>query len=245
MIESNAETALAIQENWKRVCNEVSEACANANRDPNEVTIVGVSKYVGASLTAQLVAAGCRVLGENRPQVLWEKNEWFQQQAPSQLLEFQWHMIGHLQRNKARRTVPMISCLHSLDSLRLATSLDKEASLCDKLLDVFLEVNVSEDSEKTGVPKDEFDVLLDQVSKLEHLRCCGLMAMSTHHAESGKARDEFRQVRELGERLCEKIPALERCELSMGMSGDFREAIAEGATMVRIGSSLWRGVMPN
>lgn len=238
MVEATEDTARLIRENWLRVSEQVAESCFKAGRDSGDVRIVGVSKYVDAPLTAQLVQAGCTILGENRPQQIWQKaDELGSSCAP------EWHMIGHFQRNKIRRTLPHIGYLHSLDSLRLAQALNEELQRIDSTLDVLLEVNVTQDESKTGLPPSAIATLLDRAEDLPAIRWQGVMAMSTHHATEDETRDEFARVRELRDQLNERYPQLTLNQLSMGMSGDFREAILEGATLVRIGSSLWQGVL--
>lgn len=260
MQDASESTAEIIRDNWRRVNAQVAEACAEAGRSREDVTIVGVSKYVGASLTLQLAQAGCRVLGENKPQEIWSKSEWFAATSGAEGAEVfgasgdlvstnqagtsvAWHMIGHLQRNKVRRTLPKIGMLHSLDSLRLAKVVNEEASRIECVLPVLIEVNVTEDASKTGLAVSGVDTFIDELQSLENLQIRGLMAMSTHMAGGDQARAEFARVRELRDRLAAKFPELEWSQLSMGMSGDFREAIGEGATLVRIGSSLWEGIL--
>ena len=215
---------------------------------------------VDAALTMQLAQAGCRVLGENKPQEIWAKSEWFAANpcvgstevfsgSGEQILTGQadaavaWHMIGHLQRNKVRRTLPKIGMLHSLDGFRLAEVVNEEASPVELTLPVLIEVNVTEDASKTGLAESELEAFVDELHSLENLQPRGLMAMSTHMAGGDQARAEFAHVRELRDRLAVKFPKLDWSQLSMGMSGDFREAICEGATLVRIGSSLWEGIL--
>ena len=238
---ATADTEQMIRRNWEQVCQQVTDSCQLAGRNPAEVQVVGVSKYVDAALCLQLVQAGCVVLGENRPQSLWEKHEWFaSHDAPA----VQWHMIGHLQRNKVRRTLPLIQCLHSLDSLRLAEEVSREAVAAGIELAVLIEVNVTRDSSKTGLLAADLPEFMDRVVPLPGLVIRGLMAMASLDGDATVARREFAEVRHLRERLAERHPQLDLSQLSMGMSGDFEAAIAEGSTLVRIGSSLWRGVLP-
>lgn len=221
-------TARIISDNWQRVREEVATACISAGR-PQDVTIVGVSKYVGPELTLQLIEAGCNILGENRPQSLWAKFSWMQEQHYDQP---QWHMIGHLQRNKVRRTLPMISYLHSVDSLRLARMLSEEARRVDQVLPVLAEVNVTQDPSKTGMQAEDVQAFLTEACQLDGIELHGLMAMSSQFSGGDQARREFAQVRQLRDDLCQQFPSLDLSQLSMGMSGDFQEAITEGATMV-------------
>ncbi|MEM7558207.1 MAG: YggS family pyridoxal phosphate-dependent enzyme [Planctomycetota bacterium] len=232
------DSAQLVQSNWNRVQNAV-QAAADESEWKQEVQVIGVSKYVDAPQTNLLVQAGCQELGENRPQVLWEKFDWFAQEQTSQP---QWHMIGHLQRNKVRRTLPMLKMIHSVDSLRLAKTLEDEAAKIERKISILAEVNVTQDDSKTGMPESELSPFLEQIADMPHLELRGLMAMSTHFAGGDQARAEFARVRELRDRLQFAFPQFDLRELSMGMSGDFREAILEGATLVRIGSSLWEGI---
>lgn len=241
MLVASADTLEILSRNWARVQRDVAQACEAADRDPANVTIVGVSKYVGAELTVQLAEVGCRVLGENRPQVIWEKFEFFASQADAP--QVAWHMIGHFQRNKVRRTLPMLSSLHSLDSLRLAKTVHEEASRAGIELATLVEINVSQDAAKTGLPPAQVPELLTALKDLPAIRVCGLMAMATQFAGGDDTRREFASVRKLRDELAEQFPEHSFHQLSIGMSGDFREAISEGATHVRIGSSLWEGIL--
>ncbi len=235
-------TARLLRDNWLRVIEQVAEACLAAGRQPHSVRIVGVSKYVGPELAWQLAQAGCGLFGENRPQLLWDKVAYFAAQ-PKQAIPTQWHLIGHLQRNKIKRTLPMISLLHSLDSLRLAEAISQEATQLDRVLPVLLEVNVTGDASKTGMAISELEELLGNFEHLPGIKVCGLMAMSSLAADALTAQREFDQVRQLRDQLQTAYgQGLELSELSMGMSGDFPAAIAAGATLVRIGSSLWQGL---
>jgi len=237
---ASPETAKRIAENWHRVNTEVAEAALQAGRGADEILIIGVSKYVDVDLTAQLFDAGCDALGENRPQNLWGKADQFilaNRKAT-------WHLIGHLQRNKIRRTLPCIGWLHSLDSLRLATALSEEVVAAGVQLNVLLEINVTQDVSKTGLPKADLMQVAEQVVALPNLHLRGLMAMCSLESTSEVARREFAEVREIRDTLQAALGSQVKLDqLSMGMSGDFREAVAEGSTLLRIGSSLFAGVM--
>ncbi len=258
MLEASDQTAEILRANWQRVVEEIAHACHTAGREPAQVQIVGVSKYVGPALAWQLAQAGCQVLAENRPQLLWDKTEYFMQQTvgsgafhPNDTSTDragagipQWHLIGHLQRNKLRRTLPRISLLHSLDSLRLAEAISDDGREHDTKHRVLLEVNLTRDASKTGMSIGQLHELLDRVDALPGIEIRGLMAMSSYHAATDDARREFEQVRELRDQLqSEYFGKVDLGELSMGMSGDFPEAIAAGATLVRIGTKLWQGIL--
>jgi pyridoxal phosphate enzyme (YggS family) len=249
MLPASEATANIIRENWIRVEQRVAEACRLADRPAEQVQIVGVSKYVDAPLAMQLVAAGCHILGENRPQSLWAKaDSWAcngQVAGVEQPISPAWHLIGHLQRNKLRRTLPLISYLHSLDSLRLAEAINLSVLESGRdSLPVLVEVNPTNDPQKTGLPPSEVHSFLEAALPLPGIQVRGLMAMSSLQASSSVARREFAQVRQMRDELQAAFgDDVQLAELSMGMSGDFDQAIAEGATLVRIGTLLWEGVL--
>lgn len=229
----------ALGQNLHRAQLEVAAALQACSRAADSVRIVGVTKYVDDQWTEQLVRAGCRILGESRPQTLWQKHAALAGCGP-----IEWHMIGHLQRNKAARTVPLIDWLHSLDSLRLAETLNSEARKCGKKLKVLIEVNATQDAGKTGIAPDDVQPLLEKLLPMDSLEVRGLMAMSTDGATDDQVLREFTTVRLLRDRLQgQYTDALDLGELSMGMSSDFAIGIAAGATMVRLGSTLWQGVV--
>jgi pyridoxal phosphate enzyme (YggS family) len=216
-----------------RVLAEISAACLAAGRAPDEVKLIAVSKYVGATEIRQLYQAGCRDFGESRPQALWEKAE-----ALSDL-QINWHFIGHLQRNKLRRTLPLIDLLHSGDSLRLLRAVSEFGVETDREFPVLLEVNVSGDASKHGFAADELRIAIPEIAALPNLKVKGLMGMSSLAGGLPQAAIDFETLYLLRERLRQIAPEnLELSELSMGMSDDFRAAISHGATMVRIGSAL-------
>lgn len=232
-----------IHENLARVRSEVEDACRAAGRCAADVRIVGVTKYVDAAATVALAEAGLGDLGESRPQSLWEKADAFRQRG----LPVRWHLVGHLQRNKVRRTLPEVQLIHSLDSLRLIGAVRDEATAGGMVVEALLEVNLAGAAGRTGFRPEELPAALDAAGPARSLRIRGLMGMASAPVEgrepAATARAEFAHLREMAERLRASHPAAASLtELSMGMSGDFREAILEGSTLVRIGSSLWEGV---
>ncbi len=244
MITASPQTAKVILDNWFRVEERVREAARAAGRNPGEIQIIGVSKYVDIELTEQLFQAGCSVLGENRPQNLWNKAEWFLQRNTESAALPHWHLIGHLQRNKVKRVLPHVSMLHSLDSIRLAETIEGACQELGRRLPVLIEVNVTQDSTKTGLMIDDAWRLAESVAASPGLELRGLMAMASLNASFAEIRREFSEVRQLRDRLQAELgPGHCLDQLSMGMSGDFVEAIAEGATLVRIGTSLWEGIL--
>ncbi len=235
MIDSRMNQRL--KENWDRVKHEVRQAALDSHRDPDDVEIVGVSKYVDAETTLALVHAGCHALGESRPQQLWEKAE-----ALALGMEVRWHLIGHLQRNKIRRTLRHHPVVHSVDSERLLVSIASEAVAQNQRVTVLLEVNISGDAAKTGFSPLELSRVLGRLPT-HGVHVDGLMAMAGWGTERDDARRQFSQTRQLRDELA-KQSGIPLATLSMGMSNDFVEAISEGATMVRIGSRLFDGLLP-
>jgi hypothetical protein len=228
-----------IADNVARVRQTIADAAARSGRRAEDVTLVAVSKYVGQAEIEALLAAGCYDLGESRPQDLWHKAEQFADRP------VRWHMIGHLQRNKARRTLPLVTLLHAGDSWRLLEAAAQHLQAGGQMLDVLIEVNVSGDATKTGLDSDEIEPLLPQIARLPSLRVCGLMAMARWGGTLDEARGDFVRLRNLRDRLAECCPPeIALTHLSMGMSGDFEVAIEEGATLVRVGSALFEGAEP-
>ncbi len=227
-----------IRQNYQQVLGELAAAASAAGRASRDVRLVAVTKYVGTADAVALVEAGCFDLGESRPQVIWEK-------AASLPPSVRWHLIGHLQRNKVRRTLPQIHLLHSLDSMRLTEALEREAISLDISVAVLLEIQIARDASKTGMPPGEAQAWLERYVSEEQLRqrvqLKGLMGMSSLGADESQVRSEFAFLRTQMETWNQRF-GLEMRELSMGMSQDFALAIAEGSTMVRIGSRLFEGL---
>jgi hypothetical protein len=233
-----------VGENLARVRDRIAKAAVRGGRAADAVTLVAVTKYVSIEWTAALVEAGCRDLGESRPQALWSKASSLGPQFPPDGIR--WHLIGHLQRNKIRRTLPWVHLLHSLDSPRLAESIEQEAGdTIGPPLSALVEVNVSGDRSKTGLPGEELEPLLVAAAGMKSLSIRGLMCMAALDGGRETARRDFAHLRELRDAASANLPpGISLAELSMGMSGDFEEAILEGATLVRIGSALFEGLEP-
>ena len=223
--------------NLAAIRQQIAEAALRCGRQPETIKLVAVTKYVGVEVVRHLVAVGCHDLGESRPQELWQKA------AATADLPIRWHLVGHLQRNKVRRTLPLIALLHSLDSLRLAEEIDKQSAALGRRTAVLLEVNTSGEAAKHGLMPEEVPELLPRLAALKNLEIRGLMCMAALEGGMETARTNFAALRTLRDRLqavCPPGVCLE--ELSMGMSGDYQAAIAEGATIVRIGSALFEGI---
>ncbi len=231
--------AARIRQNLEEIRNRMAQAARRAGRPPESITLVAVTKYVAPPLIRALVEAGCRTLGESRPQHLWQKAE---QLAD---LDIQWHLVGHLQRNKVRRTLPYIAWLHSADSIPLLEALQHHASPLSRPLATLLEVNISGEPTKHGFAPHQLPPVLERLPNYPHVAVRGLMTMARLEGGPEAARADFAALRELRDRLKQQFGAAVCLdELSMGMSGDFEVAIEEGATMVRIGSALFEGVQP-
>ncbi len=230
-----ADAAQRIAQNLAAVRAQIADAARASGRAADAVRLVAVTKYVGTAEIEALVAAGCRDLGESRPQSLWEK-------AAALPGELRWHMIGHLQRNKLRRTLPFLALVHSADSERLVQAIHEHAEQLGRPVPVLLEVNVSGDVEKHGLAPDELEPLLPRLVPYRFAPVRGLMTMAAREGGPDVARRNFATLRELRDQLRQVAPdEISLDELSMGMSGDFTLAIREGATIVRVGSSLWEG----
>jgi pyridoxal phosphate enzyme (YggS family) len=205
-------------------------ACRRAGRPRDAVTLVAVTKTVSAETAALLPELGVPDLGESRPQELWHK-------AALLPATVRWHLVGHLQRNKVERTLPLVRCVHSVDSVRLLAALEQEAAKRQQAVEALLEVNASREANKHGFAPEEVPGLAPQFAGLRWVRVRGLMTMAALEDDPERCRPTFALLRGLRDRL-----GLEH--LSMGMSNDFEVAVEEGATLVRVGTVLFEGVEP-
>ncbi|MGY8771154.1 MAG: YggS family pyridoxal phosphate-dependent enzyme [Pirellulales bacterium] len=225
-----------IEQNLLEVQQRITAAAAKSGRDEKQIQLIAITKYVGLEEIRCLLDLGCKKLGESRPQQLWDKADHFADQS------IDWHMIGNLQRNKAKRTVPLVSLLHSGNSLRLLKTVNDLATATEPL-DVLLEVNISGDAEKHGFTPLQLPEVMQQISEFPNLRVKGLMGMAARDGDEDAARRNFSTLRQLRDQYRDKSPEnMQLDELSMGMSRDFEIAIEEGATMVRVGSGLFKGL---
>jgi pyridoxal phosphate enzyme (YggS family) len=225
-----------LQQRLALVEERIQAACVRAGRLRGDVALVAVTKTISSEVAALLPALGVFELGESRPQQLWRK-------AALLPPTVRWHLVGHLQRNKIERTLPLIHLLHSADSLPLLIALDREAEKQGRPVDVLLEVNASREANKHGFAPDELPGLVPGLAALQHMRLRGLMTMAAFEQDPERCRPTFALVRQLRDRLRGELPEPHRLEhLSMGMTNDFEVAIAEGATLVRIGTALFENV---
>ncbi len=211
--------------------NRIAQAARKVGREPDNITLVAVSKTYPAQAVARAYEHGLRVFGESRVQEAVGK-------IPSLPSDAEWHFIGHLQRNKVRAALPLFHLIHSVDTLSLAVAIDRIAGELGLRQRILLEVNISGERSKHGFPADVLPREMEQILALPNLDIRGLMTMAPYDEEAEAARPVFAGLRELRDRLKE-TSGLALPELSMGMSGDFQTAIEEGATMVRIGSALF------
>jgi pyridoxal phosphate enzyme (YggS family) len=223
---------MSIAENLERVRTEVADACAHAGRDAATVALMAVSKVHPAEALLQAYAAGQRLFGENRVQ------EWQAKAAAlGELADLQMHLIGPLQNNKTAKAAELFAAVDTLDSLKTAQRLNDAAALLGKLLPVLVEVKLSHEESKHGVAPEELGGLLAAMAEMASLRVTGLMTVPPFDEDAERARPYFQQLRRLRDDHVGVCPAL--VELSMGMSGDFRVAIEEGSTCVRVGTAIF------
>jgi len=219
-----------IRDRLLRVQDRIRAAASRVGRDASSVTLVAVSKTVPVEVIRLALSAGVTILGENRVQEAREKIAALAGQAT-------WHLVGHLQTNKAKLAVRLFDLIHSLDSLKLAEVLDRHAEQAGKPVRCLVEVNLGGEESKSGTREDDVRPLLEAAASLPHLAIEGLMAIPPYLPDPEQIRPYFRCLRSLRDRLAgEGFPL---AELSMGMTHDFEVAIEEGATMVRIGTAIF------
>jgi pyridoxal phosphate enzyme (YggS family) len=220
-----------VAQNLALVHRRLAEAAHRAGRDPGEVRLVAVSKKVEAARLNQAVAAGQRLFGEN-----------YVQEAKGKIAALgpglSWHLIGSLQTNKAREAVALFDLIHAVDRLKLAQALESAAARLGKVQAVLLQVNLAAEDTKSGAAPEAVPELLKALAGLPHLEVAGLMTMPPWFADPEAARPFFRALRELRDRMRDLV-GLALPELSMGMSGDYEVAVAEGATLVRVGTAIF------
>ncbi len=221
-----------LAENFKNVTAQLAMACEKAGREPSSVSLLPVSKTFSAEVVAQAAQLGYRRFGENKAQELKQKA---QELAD---LHLSWVIIGHLQTNKAKEVAKYADEIQSLDRLELAVALDKRLQQEGRSLEALIQVKTSTEESKTGMLPEEVPTFLDALKGFDTLRIKGFMTIAENSTDSQVVRECFRQVRELAEKMRQQT-GLPLPVLSMGMSGDFELAIAEGATEVRIGSAIF------
>ena len=222
-----------LKENLEEVRRRAWAACERAGRKREDVTLIAVSKTKPVSAIREIMDCGVVDFGENKVQELCGKIEEIEE-------PLHWHLIGHLQRNKVKYIVDKAYLIHSVDSLRLAKEIQKEAEKCNVTCPVLIEINIGGEESKDGIPKEEAIPLIREIAELSRVRVRGLMTIAPPVEEPEEARGYFKEMRTLFEAVkAEQIPGVEMKELSMGMTGDFEVAVEEGATMVRVGTAIF------
>lgn len=222
---------MSIAENLQQVRQQIASAAADSGRAAGEITLVAVSKTWPVEVIQEAVDAGQRVLGENKVQEILEK-------VPAMSPDLEWHCIGHLQKNKVRKVLPLCAMIHSIDSVALAERVDRIAGELGLHSDVLLQVNVANDDAKFGFPVGDVEQAFSRLKDLENLSIRGLMTVPAYDPDPEAVRPFFSRLRDLRDRI-EQSTGAALPHLSMGMSHDFPVAIAEGATLVRVGSSIF------
>jgi PLP dependent protein len=222
---------MSISSNLERIHNEIADACARAHRDPSTVALMAVSKVHPAEAILEAYAAGQRLFGENRVQ------EWQSKQPAVSAADIEMHLIGPLQNNKTTKAAELFHAVDTLDSFKTAERLNRAAAELNKTIPVLIEVKLSPEETKHGLAPEELPTLLDQLAPLTHLTVRGLMTVPPWSEDPEPARPYFAHLRRLRDELQPTHPTL--TELSMGMTNDFRVAIDEGSTTVRIGTAIF------
>jgi PLP dependent protein len=214
--------------------DRIRRAAEAAGRQPDTIRLVAVSKTVPAERVRAAIQSGITLLGENYIQEAREKIEALQE------FPVAWHFIGHLQSNKAKYAVRLFDLIHSVDTIKLARELDRQAGKIDKVQDILIQVNTGKEASKSGVYVDDTLTLVRAAGQMSHIAVKGLMTLPPYFNAPDKVRPYFQALRELRDRIrSESLPGIAMDELSMGMTGDFEAAIQEGATLVRIGTALF------
>ncbi|MBE6028237.1 MAG: YggS family pyridoxal phosphate-dependent enzyme [Clostridiales bacterium] len=226
---------MSISERFSEVKKRVDEAALRSGRDPADVRLVAVTKTHPASEINEAIEAGAADIGENRVQELLEKID--------DVAPVRWHLIGHLQTNKVRQVIDKVVMIHSVDSLKLAREINKRAAAAGIVMDVLIEINSAMEETKSGIAAGDLKQLVTEITaECESVRVCGIMCIPPIAADPEDSRPYFKEAAELFKEMKGWDLPAERfapTELSMGMSGDFEVAIEEGATIVRVGSSIF------
>lgn len=211
----------------------IKEAAMKSGRDPKAITLIAVTKTRTIDEMKAVAQLGCVAFGENKVQELERKYDQFDD-------SINWHLIGHLQRNKVRFIVDKVKLIHSVDSIRLAKAINKEAAKRNMVANILVQVNIANEETKFGLAKEDVISMLKEIGKFENIKVKGLMAMAPYTDQAEDNRAYFRQIKDLSVDInSQKIDNIDIKELSMGMTNDYTVAIEEGATMIRIGTGIF------
>jgi pyridoxal phosphate enzyme (YggS family) len=229
-----------IQDNVRKVFSEIEESCRQAGRDPKDVVVVGVTKTVPLEVVQEAINAGIRHIAENRVQEAESKFPGLLAQNP----HIKSHIIGHLQTNKAKDAIRVCSMVQSVDSLKLAQEIEKQAAKTGQTVEILVQLNTAREEQKFGAAPEDAHVLIESISLLSHIKIKGLMCMAPYTEDQGIIRKTFSDLRGIRDIIKTRFaghPAVDMGILSMGMSSDYKIAIQEGSTMVRVGSAIFKG----
>jgi PLP dependent protein len=218
--------------NVEKLKNEIGQVCKLSGRNPDDILIVAAAKYADGEQLKQVMELGINHFGENRAEELLKKYDAIGDDAI-------WHFIGHLQSRKVKIVVPLVEYIHSIDSLSTLEKINEEAYKNNKVQKVLIEINISREDSKFGIYPENLEDFLMQTKDFNNIKIAGLMTMAPLTDDFGFIRIIFKKLRILMETFNEKFKSLNMKELSMGMSNDFKIAIEEGATMIRVGSSIF------
>ncbi len=223
-----------IKENLETINKEISHSAEKAKRKPEDITIIGVSKRHSVETIQNGIKAGIKTFGENYINEAVSKIDHINNP------DLSWHFIGHLQSNKAKFAVKYFDLIHTVDTIKLATGINKQANKINKIQDILIQINISEEESKSGITSDEACLLAEKISSLEHVRLKGIMGMPPFSPDPEDAREYFIKLKKIKDYIDnQNIPSVTMKHLSMGMSQDFNVAVEEGSTMVRIGTKLF------
>lgn len=232
---------MSVKENIFSLRQDIKVLCQKISKNPAEITVLAVTKRVDIELIKEAIAEGIVDIAENKVQEAVKKY-FLMRNTECGMRNIKWHMIGHLQSNKVKDAVKIFDLIHSVDSLRLAEEINKQSEEINKIQDVLIEVNVSGEKTKFGLKPEELIDVINKAKGLKNINIKGLMTMAPFSDNPEKSRPYFKMLRELKEKIVIKfgIGNWELVILSMGMSQDYQVAIGEGATMVRIGSAIFK-----
>ncbi len=224
---------MTIPQNLQQVISEIHAAALACGRNPADIQLIAVSKTYPFEAIEEATKTGQLAFGENRPQEMCEKYQHFPQ--------LQWHLIGQLQRNKVKSIAPFVHLIHSIDSVELLAEVNKQAAKNGRIINVLLQINISQEEQKSGMEAEEAFLLLENIEKYPQICVCGLMGIAAFTKDKTLIRKQFRALYDMLQAMKNAFshPHILLKELSMGMSSDYEIAIQEGATMIRIGTAIF------